>query len=152
MRSQLEWTDQDFDMDSVFDIWNFRTGSKTHGGKSRMRLSELTIEDFKIKEEPDRLSASERRWVQVEKGLDNDLSPYVEKEGLKAEMSKWIFPYHFIDFETSGRGLYPSTKAVDHMSKWLFSFRIIFVMLMVASYTSPNTFVPSLVSFRTFIL
>lgn len=104
MRSQLEWTDQDFDMDSVFDIWNFRTGSKLMAEK-RMRLSELTIEDFKIKEEPDRLSASERRWVQVEKGLDNDLSPYVEKEGLKAEMSKWIFPYHFIDFETSAVAL-----------------------------------------------
>ena len=27
------------------------------------------------------------------------LEPYVEREGLKKEMDKWVFPLHFIDFE-----------------------------------------------------
>lgn len=37
----------------------------------------------------------------MEKAVANNNSIYVEKEALKQEMEKWVFPLHFIDFETS---------------------------------------------------
>lgn len=43
----------------------------------------------------------ERRITQVKKVRDNDNTSYFEAAGLKAEMSKWTYPLHFIDFETS---------------------------------------------------
>jgi hypothetical protein len=42
--------------------------------------------------------------------VDKDSSIYVEKEELKQEMDKWVFPLHFIDFETSTVA-YPSQQA-----------------------------------------
>jgi hypothetical protein len=41
----------------------------------------------------------------VTKAIANDNSIYVEKDGLKKEMSEWKFPLHFIDFETSAVAL-----------------------------------------------
>ena len=37
----------------------------------------------------------------MEKAVANDNSIYIEIEALKEEMDKWVFPLHFIDFETS---------------------------------------------------
>jgi hypothetical protein len=64
-------------------------------------MQELTEDDFNIKPIAGRISPSERQWIQVEKAVDKDSSIYVEKEELKQEMDKWVFPLHFIDFETS---------------------------------------------------
>jgi len=47
------------------------------------------------------LSRSERRRLQVEKARSDDPSPYFDAEGLKAEMDRWVYPLHFIDFETT---------------------------------------------------
>jgi len=51
------------------------------------------------------MSSRERRWIQVEKTLETNPAPYVEKTTLKEEMDSWIFPLHFIDFETSAVAL-----------------------------------------------
>lgn len=64
-------------------------------------MEQLTEDDFNIKPAAVRISTSERQWVQVEKARNNDTSIHVEREGLKQEMDKWVFPLHFIDFETS---------------------------------------------------
>ena len=47
------------------------------------------------------LSGSERQRLQVEKARSGDPSPYFDAEGLKAEMDRWVYPLHFIDFETT---------------------------------------------------
>lgn len=41
------------------------------------------------------------KWIQIEKARTEDATFYVEKEGLKADMSRWVFPLNFIDFGTS---------------------------------------------------
>ncbi|WP_310555996.1 DUF2779 domain-containing protein [Flavobacterium sp.] len=96
---QLNWSSSDFNKPNVLQIWNFRR--KNVMEENRMLMEQLTEEDFNIKAEADRIAPSERQWIQVEKAVKNDNSIYVEKEALKQEMDKWVFPLHFIDFETS---------------------------------------------------
>jgi hypothetical protein len=47
------------------------------------------------------LSRSERQCLQVEKAHNGDPSPYFNAEGLKEQMERWVYPLHFIDFETT---------------------------------------------------
>lgn len=68
-------------------------------------MSQLSEEDFNIKVEAGRISASERKWIQVQKEVNKDKSIHIERSELKHEMSKWKFPLHFIDFETSAVAL-----------------------------------------------
>lgn len=96
---QLNWTEVEFGKPNAMQIWNFR--GKNIIEEKRMLMEQLTEEDFNIKHEAYRIAPSERQWIQVEKAVKNDHSIYVEKESLKLEMSKWKFPLHFIDFETS---------------------------------------------------
>ncbi|TRX11696.1 DUF2779 domain-containing protein [Flavobacterium gawalongense] len=96
---QLNWSPSDFNKPNALQIWNFR--SKNIMVENRMLMEQLTEEDFNIKTETGRIAPSERQWIQVEKAVKNDNSIYVEKEALKQEMNQWMFPLHFIDFETS---------------------------------------------------
>ncbi|MGV1012544.1 MAG: DUF2779 domain-containing protein [Flavobacterium sp.] len=96
---QLNWKVSDFNKPNAMEIWNFR--GKNLMEENRMLMEELTIEDFNIKLEVDRIAPTERQWIQVEKAVNRDNSIYVEKEALKQEMKNWKFPLHFIDFETS---------------------------------------------------
>ena len=63
--------------------------------------SQLTPEDIKYKEAAGKLSRTERQWLQIEKERDKDTSEFIDIEGLRAEMDTWVYPHHFIDFETS---------------------------------------------------
>lgn len=96
---QLNWKESDFIKPNAMEIWNFR--GKNLMEENRMLMEELTVEDFNIKLEVDRIAPTERQWIQVEKAVNKDNSIYVEKEALKQEMNNWNFPLHFIDFETS---------------------------------------------------
>ena len=100
---QHNWTETDFNLPNVFEIWNFR-GQKLLE-ENRLFLHQLNQDDFKVVEEPNAMSSRERRWIQVEKTLDTNPAPYVEKTALKEEMDSWTFPLHFIDFETSAVAL-----------------------------------------------
>ena len=116
---QHNWTETDFTRPNVFEIWNFR-GQKLLE-ENRLFLNELKKEDFKVIEEPDAMSSRERRWVQVQKRLEINPEPYVEREGLKKEMDKWVFPLHFIDFETSAVAL-PFNKGRHPYEQVAFQF------------------------------
>ena len=100
---QHNWTEIDFNLPNVFEIWNFR-GQKLLE-ENRLFLHQLNQDDFKVVEEPNAMSSRERRWIQVEKTLEANPAPYVEKTALKEEMDSWTFPLHFIDFETSAVAL-----------------------------------------------
>jgi hypothetical protein len=102
-KTQHKWSQEDFNRSNIFELWNFR-GQKLLE-ENRLFLDDLTEEDFKIKDDPDKMGPAERRWIQVEQTLKSPNQPYVEKNELKAEMQKWQYPLHFIDFETSAVAL-----------------------------------------------
>lgn len=116
---QHSWKPSDFDKPNAFEIWNFR--GKNLVEENRLLMQDLTEEDINVKPEAGRLSASERQWIQVEKAQLNDESIFVLKEELKEEMSKWKFPLHFIDFETSTVAL-PFTKGRRPYEQVAFQF------------------------------
>jgi hypothetical protein len=91
----------DFKRSKTFDIWNFRAGTKLFNNNGKIFLDELDKTDFNINVTAGQMSQSERQWIQVEKYLNKDKSPYILIEELKEEMCTWVFPLHFIDFETS---------------------------------------------------
>jgi hypothetical protein len=104
-KEQLNWQDSNFEIPHIFEIWDFRRKeSMMESGKyfiNQLDQNDLGFTDSK----KDGLSRTERQWVQIEKVKNNDQSAFVDKEGLKAEMSNWKYPLHFIDFETSALAL-----------------------------------------------
>jgi hypothetical protein len=98
-KKQLNWKDSDFKRPNAMEIWNYRGGNLIED--NRLFLADLTEDDLKVTPITNKISPSERQWIQVEKARTSDATVYVEKEELKAEMAQWIFPLHFIDFETS---------------------------------------------------
>lgn len=119
-QKQHKWTPTDFLKPNVFDIYDFRKGSKLFDEGIYFK-SELTEENIGLKEEPEKLTTSHRQWLQIEKDQNNDSSIYVDKDGLKDEMEKFIFPLHFIDFETSAAAL-PFNKDLKPYEQIAFQF------------------------------
>lgn len=118
-KMKKNWSDADFRRPNIMEIWNFRTDTLVK--QNRLFLDEVQETDLNITIEADRISSSERRWIQVEKSRSGDNSVHVEKDGLKAEMGKWEFPLHFIDFETSTVAL-PFTKGRKPYEQVAFQF------------------------------
>ncbi len=100
-REQLGWSDRDFSCQTVLDVWNFRKKDQLIQA-GRVKMSDLTMEDISPKPD-DRpgLSASQRQWLQVEKYQKGDDTIWLDRAGLRHEMNQWVFPLHFIDFETT---------------------------------------------------
>jgi len=85
----------------VLDLWNFRKKDKCIG-EGRIKLSSLTKEDIGLKNDgKPGLSPSERQWLQVSKVQQKDTVHWIEAASLASEMADWVYPLHFIDFETS---------------------------------------------------
>lgn len=98
-KKQHQWNDADFKRPNAMEIWNYQ--GKGLFESNRIFMDELNEDDFNLKSLAGKLSASERRWIQVEKAKADDNTIHIEKDELKAEMASWKFPLHFIDFETS---------------------------------------------------
>jgi len=97
----LGWNERDFEEPSILELWNSRR-KDAYIASGKTKLKDLTPNDIGIKAGTGSgLSASERQWLQVEKVKTNDASVYLDRAGMKAEMVKWVFPLHHIDFETS---------------------------------------------------
>lgn len=100
-RNALGWRDADFKRPSILEIWNFaRKNALIEQGKVSMDQ----IEESDIGPSSDGkpgLSTSQRQWMQIQKALSSDRGPWIDEAGLRAEMSGWKFPLHFIDFETT---------------------------------------------------
>jgi hypothetical protein len=94
-KEALKFSEQDFETPSVMELWNFRKKQEcleTH----RFFLDNLSKSDFDL-EKP----TQARQWLQVQKTVAGDASPWVDISGLQAEFAEWVWPLHFIDFETS---------------------------------------------------
>lgn len=101
-KMQLRWKDEMFSLPKILDIWDYR--KKQDLMDSGIYLMQDIEEDHIGDVKPcsdGRLTRTERQWLQVRKAVDNDNTPYINIEGLKAEMKSFVYPLHFIDFETS---------------------------------------------------
>lgn len=105
--SQLNISLEQIRKPKVYDVSGLRAQKLMAEGKFFME--ELTENDINPQPIPDKLSSSERRWIQIEKVINNDLTPTIEIDGLRNEMNSWVYPLNFIDFETSAIAL-PFTK------------------------------------------
>ncbi|KYZ75534.1 hypothetical protein AXX12_12535 [Anaerosporomusa subterranea] len=100
-REKLNWTDNDFLEPNVIEIWSFRKKNQ-YIKEGRIKLSEIAEEDISPKaDKKPGLSPTQRQWLQVQKVQCQDTTCWIDSENLRREMSGWIYPLHFIDFETS---------------------------------------------------
>ncbi|MBN1131837.1 MAG: DUF2779 domain-containing protein [Bacteroidales bacterium] len=105
--SKTPLTEEDLEKPLIFELWRGGLGSKDIItcliNDSVWFLKDIREEYYAPKNGKDYpyLSPTGRRRLQVEKTRDNDRSPYIDLEGLKAEMADWKYPLHFIDFETA---------------------------------------------------
>jgi hypothetical protein len=99
-KRKLGYDSSIFDEPTVLDLWNYR-GKDALIDAGVIRLKDVSEEDLKVTPGDDGLSVSERQWLQVQKARDKDDSVWVDREGLRSEMESWVYPLHFIDFETT---------------------------------------------------
>ena len=92
----LGWTEADFKEPTIFDIWNYRATDNLMQ-EGRIKLSEVVKEDISFKTPRN----GERQWLQIQKAQNQDQTYWIDKENLRCEMQSWVFPLHFIDFETA---------------------------------------------------
>jgi len=100
--SHLNWTDEQFNKPKITDVWNFRAKQKLFEQDIIFmdELHESHIGDISPNKDGS-LSTKERQWLQIKKNKNQDNTFYFDAEGMKEYMSKFNYPLHFIDFETS---------------------------------------------------
>lgn len=114
------WQDIDLTRSNTFEVWNFRRG-KDLFEEGKFYLDDIVEEDVLKEPVAGKLAPSERQWLQIEKTRSGDRSIHVDDFNLKNEMAKWIFPLHFIDFETSAVAL-PFTAGRSPYEQVAFQF------------------------------
>lgn len=96
---------------SILDLWNYRKTDEEITNR-RYFLTDLADDiDWSAPIFPANsgLTAEERQRLQVQMAVSGNNTPFLIKKGLADEMAAWVFPLHFIDFETSAPAL-PFTK------------------------------------------
>lgn len=117
-----KWTEEELTEGTVLDLWNFRGKDKLIA-KGVLKLGQVRREDLKYKEDNQGLSNSQRQWMQVS-GVPHEhdkVGYFLDAKFMKAEMRKWTYPYHFIDFETSAVAL-PFYKGMRPYEQVAFQF------------------------------
>jgi hypothetical protein len=101
-KAQLGWSDDMFELPRILDIWDYRKKQDLmDSGNYLMRDVEVEhICDINPSSDG-KLTRTERQWLQVRKSVDNDNTPYINIEGLREEFTKFSYPLHCIDFESS---------------------------------------------------
>lgn len=120
-KEKLNLSSEDLIQPSIMDIWNFRSGKKLFNEERIFFMKQLTKEMYPLKVGHGLLSNKERQWLQIEKNVKKDNTIFVLKNELKEEMEKWVFPLHFIDFETSAVAL-PFNKGRKPYEQVAFQF------------------------------
>lgn len=100
-RESFSTTNERLPDDTVLPIWDFRKKDRLIA-EGRVFMKELTEDDIPVAEDGlPGISRTQRQWMQIRKQVDGDDTFFFDVDGLKAEMSSWTFPLHFIDFETT---------------------------------------------------
>lgn len=93
--------DDDFLKARIEEVSNFRKVDQFIK-EGKYFQEEVKEEDINLKKsDGSGLTSSERQLLQIEKAVNQDDDIYLDKKGVVEEMSKWNFPLHFIDFETT---------------------------------------------------
>jgi len=114
-----KFTDKDFNEPLVKDLWKQYIKCDEWVKKGVYKMADITEEQLERhadKKSRPGLDHKERKWLQIAMMTGNQevLSDYaadihdgvyLDIEGLRAEMSKWQFPLHMIDFETTAVAL-----------------------------------------------
>ena len=95
----LKLPHEEINKPKAFDVWYNPVKNSIADG--RFFMNQLTENDFNIKPEAGKLSRSERQWLQIEKEINQDGTPYFDIDNLRIEMDSWVYPLNFIDFETT---------------------------------------------------
>jgi hypothetical protein len=118
-KEQLQLTNKAINRPKSFDVWFNPAKKALEDG--RYFMEQLTENDLNIKPEAGKLSRSERQWLQIEKEIDQDHTPYFDIENLKNELDSWTFPLNFIDFETTAVAI-PFLKGLRPYEQLAFQF------------------------------
>lgn len=100
------FTPADFKKPLILSLWDFRKKDEFIKG-GRYFLQDMSRDDLEPKStKPSSgspfLTRVDRQELQIQKLTRQDNhSHYIDVDGLKEEMNKWVYPLHFIDFETS---------------------------------------------------
>lgn len=97
-----DFSDEQLSQPLVKEIWNYRGKSKLIE-EGVIFIDNVQQENIgKIEPKKDgTLSTAERQWMQIDKIKNNDDTIYFDSDGMKSKMEEFIYPLHFIDFETS---------------------------------------------------
>ena len=103
------WQDKDFEGGTVLDVWSFRKKQQLidQGILKISQINRHDIGDFEDEADVTGLSRAQRQWLQIN-GIPAEYDYggyYFDKPLMQVEMSKWRYPYHMIDFETSAVAL-----------------------------------------------
>jgi hypothetical protein len=114
--------EKEIEAGTVLDIWNFKGKNKLidHG---IFKLSQVTEDDLKVKNDKDGLSNSQRQWLQCN-GIpkeDDKGGFYFDQVVFENHHQKWKYPLHMIDFETSTTAL-PFFKGMRPYESVAFQF------------------------------
>ncbi len=104
-KESLGWNDKDFEDLTVLDLYNSKAKDKFIN-QGIFKLKDLTRDNFKeFDEEPgnEGLSNIQRQWMQVD-GVPKTFDAggfFFHDSYYRNEKSKWTYPLHMIDFETT---------------------------------------------------
>jgi len=122
LKEVTNWLGKDLYQLTVLDIWDFRRKTEFLA-KGLYKPNELTQDDIKYKDDTEGLSRTQRQWLQCQ-GIppeDDSGGFYFDAELFNHRMSKWQYPYHMIDFETSTTAL-PFFKGMRPYESVAFQF------------------------------
>lgn len=118
-QEQLQVSHKTINKPKTYDVW-YNPASKAMD-EGRFFMNQLTEDDLNIKPEAGKLSRSERQWLQIEKEINQDPTPFIDVENLRQELNAWKFPLNFIDFETTAVAI-PFLKNLHPYEQLAFQF------------------------------
>lgn len=97
------WKEEDFAKGTVLDLWNFAGKTKLIA-QGILKPSQVTMEDLGFDGQPPGLTGmtrKHRQWYICHPDWPGGGDFYFDKTGFLNASSKWKYPLHCIDFETS---------------------------------------------------
>ena len=111
---------EEIERGTVADIYDFRSKA-TLIEKGKYLFEDIEKEDLKAEDLKGEINLNQRQWMQVSGEIPGGGDFYFNIELARKEMDQWIYPLHFIDFETS-RTAIPFFKGQKPYSNVAFQF------------------------------
>lgn len=99
-REAAGFTEADFAQGTVLDLWNFR-GKQALIEQRVLRLADVPLDALGDQVDANGLSRGRRQAMQVTGRWPGHPEFFIDVPLMRREMDSWVFPLHFIDFETA---------------------------------------------------